>query len=172
MPVKIRLQRHGSKKRPFYFLVAANATSPRDGKYIEKLGTYNPITVPAQIEINRDRATYWLQVGAVPTTTARRMLSFKGVLLWKHLLRGVAKGLFDQATAEKKYEEWEETHRSYIDKVKNEKVAAKQQARQAVEAQILQKAKAKQEVALAQLNEAPPVAEVLKEDVDAENTEP
>jgi small subunit ribosomal protein S16 len=80
MSVKIRLQRHGSKKRPFYFIVVANSTAPRDGKFIEKLGTYNPLSVPATVRINRERALHWLQRGAEPTNTCRRILSFKGVL--------------------------------------------------------------------------------------------
>ena len=99
MPVKIRLQRHGSKKRPFYFIVVADARSPRDGKFIQKLGTYNPLTVPATIQLDRQKALEWLSKGATPTDTVRRILSFKGVLYLKHLLRGVKLGLFDDATA-------------------------------------------------------------------------
>ncbi len=115
MPVKIRLQRHGSKKRPFYFIVAANARSPRDGKFIEKLGTYNPLTVPATIEINRERALHWLNNGAEPTNTTRRILSFKGVLYLKHLMRGVSLGLFDEATALAKFETWNADHEKLVD---------------------------------------------------------
>src|SRR4028119_1953029 len=89
MSAKIRLQRHGSKKRPFYFIVVANSTSPRDGKFIEKLGTYNPLTIPATVRIDRERSLYWLQEGAEPTNTVRRIMSFKGVLYLKHLMRGV-----------------------------------------------------------------------------------
>ena len=94
MPVKIRLQRHGSKKRPFYFIVVADARSPRDGKFIQKLGTYNPLTVPATIQVDRQKALEWLHKGAQPTDTVRRILSFKGVLYLKHLLRGVKVGTF------------------------------------------------------------------------------
>jgi small subunit ribosomal protein S16 len=86
MPVKIRLQRHGSKKRPFYFIVVADARSPRDGKFIQKLGTYNPLTVPATIQLDRQKALDWLHKGAQPTDTVRRILSFKGVLYLKHVL--------------------------------------------------------------------------------------
>ncbi|WP_129021355.1 30S ribosomal protein S16 [Edaphocola flava] len=110
MAVKIRLQRHGSKKRPFYFIVAANSTSPRDGKFIEKLGTYNPLTVPATIRINRESALEWLNKGAQPTNTVRRILSFKGVLYMKHLMRGVALGLFDETAAKDKFEKWNAEH--------------------------------------------------------------
>lgn len=114
MPVKIRLQRHGSKKRPFYFIVVADARSPRDGKFIQKLGTYNPLTVPATIQIDRQKALDWLHKGAQPTDTVRRILSFKGVLYLKHLLRGVKLGLFDDATAMVKFQTWHEEHESSI----------------------------------------------------------
>ena len=110
MSVKIRLQRHGAKQRPFYFIVVANSASPRDGKFIEKLGTYNPLTVPATIQINRERALHWLSRGAEPTHTANRILSFKGVKFMKHLLRGVKLGLFDEATAMQKFETWNASH--------------------------------------------------------------
>ena len=89
MPVKIRLQRHGSKKRPFYFIVVADARSPRDGKFIQKLGTYNPLTTPSTVQLDRQRSLEWLNKGAQPTDTVRKILSFKGVLYLKHLLRGV-----------------------------------------------------------------------------------
>ncbi len=114
MSVKIRLQRHGSKKRPFYFIVVANTTAPRDGKFIEKLGTYNPLTVPATIRMNRERSLHWLQKGAEPTNTCRRILSFKGVLFLKHLMRGVTLGLFDEATAMEKFEQWNGEHEQLV----------------------------------------------------------
>lgn len=114
MSVKIRLQRHGSKKRPFYFIVVANSTAPRDGKFIEKLGTYNPLTVPATIRMNRERSLYWLQKGAEPTNTCRRILSFKGVLFLKHLMRGVSLGLFDETTAMEKFESWNGEHETLV----------------------------------------------------------
>ncbi len=116
MSVKIRLQRHGSKKRPFYFIVVANTTAPRDGKFIEKLGTYNPLTVPATIRINRERAMHWLNDGAQPTNTCRRIMSFKGVLYLKHLMRGVSLGLFDEATALEKFETWNAEHEELVAK--------------------------------------------------------
>jgi len=114
MSVKIRLQRHGSKKRPFYFIVVANSTSPRDGRFIEKLGTYNPLTIPATIRIERERSLYWLQQGAQPTNTVRRILSFKGVLYLKHLMRGVTLGLFDEKTAYEKFEKWNSDHEQVV----------------------------------------------------------
>ncbi len=110
MAVKMRLQRHGSKKRPFYFIVVADGRSPRDGKFIQKLGSYNPLTVPASIQIDRQKALDWLHKGAQPTDTVRRILSFKGVLFLKHLLRGVTLGLFDEATAMEKFTKWSGEH--------------------------------------------------------------
>ncbi len=106
MPVRIRLQRHGKKGKPFYWIVAADSRVKRDGKFLEKLGTYNPNTNPASIELNVDAAVRWLQNGAQPTQTARAILSYKGALYKRHLLVGVKKGAFDEATAEKKFEEW------------------------------------------------------------------
>ena len=116
MAVKMRLQRHGSKKRPFYFIVIADGRSPRDGKFIQKLGTYNPLTVPATIQVDRQKALDWLQKGAQPTDTVRRILSFKGVLYLKHLLRGVSMGLFDEATAMEKFTKWSVEHDAQVAK--------------------------------------------------------
>lgn len=116
MAVKMRLQRHGSKKRPFYFIVVADGRSPRDGKFIQKLGTYNPLTVPATIQVDRQKALDWLQKGAQPTDTVRRILSFKGVLYLKHLLRGVGLGLFDEAGAMEKFTKWTSEHDANVSK--------------------------------------------------------
>jgi small subunit ribosomal protein S16 len=116
MAAKIRLQRHGSKKRPFYFIVVADSRSPRDGKFIQKLGTYNPLTIPASIQLDRQRALDWLNKGATPTDTVRRILSFKGVLYLKHLLRGVKLGLFDDATAMEKFTQWSQDHEAQVKK--------------------------------------------------------
>jgi small subunit ribosomal protein S16 len=110
----MRLQRHGSKKRPFYFIVVADGRAPRDGKFIEKIGTYNPLTVPATINLDRQKSLEWLNKGAQPTDTVRRILSFKGVLYLKHLLRGVKLGLFDDATAMTKFEAWYAEHETSI----------------------------------------------------------
>lgn len=106
MAVKIRLQRKGRKKRPFYHIVVADARSPRDGKFIQNLGVYNPMTKPATIELDRDAAYDWLMKGAQPTDTARAILRFKGVLYKKHLQRGVSKGALTQEQAEAKLVEW------------------------------------------------------------------
>jgi small subunit ribosomal protein S16 len=118
--VKMRLQRHGSKKRPFYFIVVADARAPRDGKFIQKLGTYNPQTVPATVQIDRQKALDWLHKGAQPTDTVRRILSFKGVLYLKHLLRGVSLGLFDEAAAMEKFTKWSSEHDAHVVKRQTE----------------------------------------------------
>jgi len=106
MAVKIRLARKGRKKVAFYHIVVADSRSPRDGRYIEKIGTYNPVTNPATIELDFDKALGWLQNGALPTDTCRAILSYKGVLMKKHLLEGVRKGAFDEAEANRRFEEW------------------------------------------------------------------
>ncbi len=106
MAVKIRLARKGRKKLAFYHIVVADSRSPRDGRYIEKIGSYNPVTNPAKIELDFDKALGWLQNGALPTDTCRAILSYKGVLIKKHLLEGVKKGAFDEAEATRRFEEW------------------------------------------------------------------
>ena len=106
MSVKIRLQRHGKKGKPFFHIVVADSRAKRDGRFIEKLGTYNPITNPATIELNVDSAVKWLNNGAQPTDTARAILSYKGALYKKHLQGGVAKGAFSEAEAEKRFNTW------------------------------------------------------------------
>ncbi len=129
MAVKIRLQRHGSKKRPFYFIVVADGRSPRDGKFIQKLGTYNPLTIPATIQLDRQKALDWLHKGAQPTDTVRRILSFKGVLFLKHLLRGVKLNLFDEATAMEKFTKWSTEHDAQIKKRQEESYRNKRSRR-------------------------------------------
>ena len=106
MATKIRLQRHGRKGYAFYQIVVADSRAPRDGKFIERIGSYNPNTNPATIDLNFERALYWLQVGAQPTDTTRNILSNEGVCLKKHLLEGVKKGAFDEAAAESKFQAW------------------------------------------------------------------
>jgi len=117
MPVKIRLQRKGRKKRPFYHIVIADSRAPRDGKFIEKIGIYNPMTKPATIELDRDKAYDWLTKGAQPTETARAILRFKGVLYKKHLMQGVKKGALTEEQANERLNAWIEA--------KEEKVAAR-----------------------------------------------
>lgn len=108
MPVRIRLQRHGKKGKPFFHIVAADSRAKRDGRFIEKLGVYNPNVNPAQIDIDFDRTLHWVEVGAVPSDTARAILSYKGVLMRDHLNRGVAKGAHTQEQADAKFEKWME----------------------------------------------------------------
>ncbi|MGM0649079.1 MAG: 30S ribosomal protein S16 [Bacteroidota bacterium] len=106
MPVKIRLARHGRKRIPFYHIVVADGRAPRDGKNIERIGTFNPSDQPATVELDFDRALYWVQKGASPSDTCRSILSEKGVMMKKHLLDGVRKGAFDEAEAENRFEKW------------------------------------------------------------------
>jgi small subunit ribosomal protein S16 len=114
MATKIRLQRHGRKGYAFYHIVIADSRAPRDGKFIERIGSYNPNTDPATVDLKFDRALYWLQVGAQPTDTAKNILSDEGVLLKKHLLGGVAKGAFTEADAETKFQTWKDSKASAI----------------------------------------------------------
>ena len=119
MAVKIRLARKGRKKLAFYHIVVADSRSPRDGRYIEKIGSYNPITNPATIELDFDKALGWLQNGALPTDTCRAILSYKGVLMKKHLLEGVKKDAFDEAEATKRFEEWIKQNEAKIEAKKS-----------------------------------------------------
>jgi len=106
MPVKIRLARHGRKRYAYYHIVVADSRAPRDGRYIERIGSYNPNTNPATIDLDMDKALTWLSNGAQPTDTTRAILSYKGVLMKKHLLEGVKKGAFDEAEADRRFQKW------------------------------------------------------------------
>ena len=106
MATRIRLQRHGKKGKPIYHIVIADQRAPRDGRYIEKLGLYNPNVNPAIIDLNFDRSVEWLMKGAQPSDTVRAILSYKGVYMKKHLLGGVAKGAFDEDEAQKRFDQW------------------------------------------------------------------
>lgn len=119
MAVKIRLARKGRKKLAYYHIVVADSRSPRDGRYIEKIGSYNPVTNPATIELNFDKALDWLQNGALPTDTCRAILSYKGVMIKKHLLEGVKKGAFDEAEATRRFEEWIKQNEAKIEAKKS-----------------------------------------------------
>lgn len=146
MPVKIRLARHGKKGAAFYHIVVADSRAPRDGKFIEKIGTYNPNTNPATIDLSFEKALNWLQKGAQPTDTCRAILSYKGVLYMKHLLGGVSKGAFSQSDAEAKFNKWMDE--------KNAKIAAKSakisgDAKNAEKARLQAEAKVKEERAKA-----------------------
>ncbi|WP_242084163.1 30S ribosomal protein S16 [Aestuariivivens sediminis] len=160
MPVKIRLQRHGKKGKPYYWIVAADARSKRDGKYLEKLGYYNPNTNPATIDLSVDGAVKWLQNGAQPTDTARAILSYKGVLLKKHLAGGVKKGALTEEQAEEKFNAWLEE--------KAAKVQAKADGLSKAEA----KAKAEALAAEKAVNEARIAASapVVEEEVEEEES--
>ena len=120
MPARIRLQRHGKKNQPFYHIVVADGRAPRDGKFIEKLGTYNPLTNPATIDLNFDRAVEWVKNGAQPSDTVRRILSYKGVLLRRHLQIGVEKGAISQEVADVRFNEWLQAKEAKINSKKSE----------------------------------------------------
>ena len=185
MSVKIRLQRHGKKGKPFFHIVVADARARRDGRFIEKLGVYNPITNPATIELDVDAAVKWLNNGAQPTDTARAILSYKGALYKKHLQGGVAKGAFDEAEAEKRFNAWLETKEAAVankkDSLSKADKAAKKaaleaeakvnEARLAAAAQAEADAKAAEEAANAPVEEV--VAETAEETpaAEAEGTE-
>lgn len=118
MATKIRLQRHGRKNYAFYPIVIADSRAPRDGRFIERIGSYNPNTNPATITLNFERALYWLNVGAQPTDTVRTILSNEGVLLMKHLLGGVKKGAFDEAEAQRRFDAWKSKKQAAVDAMK------------------------------------------------------
>lgn len=159
MSVKIRLQRHGKKGKPFYWIVAADARAKRDGKFLEKLGTYNPNTNPATIDLNLDQAVQWLHNGAQPTDTARAILSYKGALLKHHLDGGVRKGALTQEQADEKLAKW-------LDEKAN-KVNAKKDGLSKAQADAKAKAlKAEKEVSEKRANAA---AEAAKAQEEAEN---
>ena len=128
MATKIRLQRGGRKSYAFYSIVIADARAPRDGRFTEKIGSYNPNTNPATVDLNFDRALYWLECGAQPTDTVRNILSREGVMLMKHLRGGVKKGAFDEATAQKKFDAWKADKQKGLDKIAAEVAKAKKDA--------------------------------------------
>lgn len=176
MPVKIRLQRHGKKGKPFYWIIAADSRAPRDGKYLEKIGIYNPNTNPATIELDVDGAVKWLQNGAQPTDTARAILSYKGALLKSHLAGGVRKGALTEEQAEEKFKNWQDEKEGKVTAKKEglskEQEAAKQKALEAEkEANAKREAAAKEAAeAAAKAEEGEPEAEVTNE-VEAESGE-
>ncbi|MBO4608115.1 MAG: 30S ribosomal protein S16 [Prevotella sp.] len=128
MATKIRLQRRGRKGYAFYSIVIADSRAPRDGKFIEKIGTYNPNTNPSTVVLEFDRALYWVEVGAQPTDTARNILSHEGVYLMKHLRTGVKKGAFDEAEAQKKFDAWKEAKLKGYDTIRAKDAKAKKEA--------------------------------------------
>jgi len=128
MATKIRLQRGGRKSYAFYRIVIADARAPRDGRFTEKIGTYNPNTNPATVDLNFERALYWVECGAQPTDTVRNILSREGVYLIKHLKGGVKKGAFDEATAQKKFDAWKADKQKGLEKVAADEAKAKKDA--------------------------------------------
>jgi len=156
MPVKIRLQRHGKKGKPFYWIVAADGRAKRDGKYLEKLGTYNPNINPAEINLDIDGTVKWLNNGAQPTDTARAILSYKGVMLKKHLAGGVTKGALTEEQAEEKFNAWVEEKAKKIDGKRTQLSDAKNKEEE--EAFAAEKAVNEQRIA-----DATPVVEEVEE---------
>ena len=168
MSVKIRLQRHGKKGKPYYWIVAADSRSKRDGKYLDKLGFYNPNTNPATIEVDMEKSIEWLKNGAQPTKTARNILSYKGIMLKHHLLGGVAKGAFTEEEAEKRFNVWIEEKSKKVDD-KQQRLNKEEEERKA---KALENEKLVNEARIKAQNEAPaeetPVEEAPAEETPAE----
>ena len=190
MATRIRLQRHGKKNQPFYHIVIADGRAPRDGRFIELLGTYNPLTNPADIKINFDRALYWLETGASPSDTVRSILKREGVYLMKHLRGGVAKGAFSENEAQRKFDAWKQEKEAKLGNVKREaadkargehkkRLEAEMKVKEAKAAKISEKlaaiaaeqAKAAQEAAEAAAAEEAAKAEAVAEAPAAETTQ-
>jgi small subunit ribosomal protein S16 len=167
MATKIRLQRHGKKGKPFYYIVVADARAPRDGRFIERLGSYNPNTNPATIDINFDKTLDWVNNGAQPTDTCRAILSYKGVLYKKHLEGGVKKGALTEEQAVAKFEAWLEQKDSKITGKKESLVTAKQDARKAALAAEAKKKEVKAAAIIAKYTPPAEEAEVAEEEVEA-----
>ncbi len=125
MAVKLRLARHGRKKRPYYHIVAADSRAPRDGRFIERVGSYNPMTNPSTIDLDFEKALKWVMNGAEPTDTVKRILSQEGILMKKHLLGGVRKGAFDEVEAEKRFQNWLSDKNAKVANKKSELEASK-----------------------------------------------
>ena len=162
MATKIRLQRHGKKGKPFYYIVVADSRAPRDGRFIERVGSYNPNTNPATIDINFDKTLEWVNSGAQPTDTCRAILSYKGVLYKKHLQGGVKKGALTEEQAETKFAEWLDQKDSKITGKKSNLNAAKDDARKLA---LIAEAKKKEDKAAAIAAKNAPVAEEVEEEV-------
>ncbi len=164
MATKIRLQRHGKKGKPFYHVVVADARAPRDGKFIERLGSYNPNTNPATIVLDFEKALDWMNKGAQPTDTARTILSDKGVLYKKHLLGGVKKGAFDEAKAESLFAEWTEAKNAKVEGTKTGLAQSKEEAKKTA---LAAEAKKKADKAAAIAAKNAPVAEEVPAEEEA-----
>ncbi len=175
MATKIRLQRRGRKGYAFYSIVVADARAPRDGKFIEKVGTYNPNTNPSTVDLNFDRALYWVEVGAQPTDTVRNILRHEGVYMMKHLRGGIKKGAFDEAEAQKKFDVWkdakvkgDENLRAKDAKAKKEALESKLKAEKAVNEAIAKKVAEKKAAEAAAKAEAEAAAQATTEEAPAE----
>ncbi len=165
MATKIRLQRHGKKGKPFYYIVVADSRSPRDGKFIERLGSYNPNTNPATIDLNFDKAVDWVSTGATPTDTAKAILSYKGVLYKNHLNGGIKKGALTQEQADEKFAAWVEGKEGKIDAKKAGLSSQKEEARKAA---LVEETKKKEAIAAAVAAKNAPVEEVVETEESAE----
>ena len=181
MAVKIRLQRHGKKGKPFYWIVAADSRAKRDGKYLQKLGVYDPNTNPARVDVNVEDALKWLQNGAIPTNTARTLLSYRGVMLKHHLNKGVLKGALKQEKADEQFQAWltekeskisakQDKISKEIDKFKAEKLKLEKESneKRVLDRENAEKAAAAKEEAPAE--EAPAEESAAKEEAPAEET--
>ena len=168
MATKIRLQRHGKEGKPFYYIVVADARAPRDGRFIERLGSYNPNTNPATIDINFDKTLDWVNDGAQPTDTCRAILSYKGILYKKHLQGGLKKGALTEEQVETKFQEWLDHKDGKITGKKTSLTSAKDEARKAA---LAAEAKKKENKAAAIAAKNAPVAEEVAEEEVAEETE-
>lgn len=166
MATKIRLQRNGRKSYAFYSIVIADVRAPRDGKFTEKIGTYNPTTNPATVDLNFERALHWVMVGAQPTDTVRNILSREGVYMKKHLLGGVTKGAFDEAAAEARFNAWKENKQNGLaalkakeEEAKKAEAKARLEAEKKVNEEIAKKVAEKKAAEAAANAEAAPAAE-------------
>ena len=180
MAVKIRLQRHGKKGKPFYWIVVADSRAKRDGKYLQKLGVYDPNTNPARVEVNVDDALQWLQNGAIPTNTARTLLSYKGIMLKHHLNKGVLKGALNQEKADEQFQAWLKEKESKIsakqdkiskeiDKSKSERLKLEKEAneKRILERETVAKETVEKEVSA---EEVPAEEPAVEKEVSAEET--
>lgn len=137
MPTKMRLQRFGKKGRPFYHIVIADGRAPRDGRFIEKIGTYNPVAKPAIIDLDFNKALDWFVKGADPTPTVKTILSDKGILYYNHLLKGVAKGAFTKEVADVRFEEWKASKEAKVSSsLKSEELTEKEARKKRLEAEM------------------------------------
>ena len=172
MAVRLRLARHGRKGRPFYYIVAADSRSPRDGRFIERIGSYNPMTNPASIDLNFDSALKWINNGAQPSDTVRSILSYKGVLMKKHLLDGVKKGAFDEAEAEKRFKTWLDAKNAKIrDKISNLAAEKRSSDKARLEAETELNKKKAEAIAKKQLAAFEALQEKVEETTDEAQTE-